>query len=392
MTRTLRGRLRFRSHLARLGMGGLVAGCVLAGLEITARVTGIADEPPPEVKVDQASPLVRHPTRLWAMAPGTYQVDGVQSTIGEDGLRGDPPQLPRPAGRERILLLGDSSWFGFGVADDQTMAAQLGERLRQHGLDAEVINGGVPGYSTEQTRIQLDEQGWGYDPTLLLLGGLWSDSTFDRASDRDLLPATASAHTSLLGRSALARLLARRLDRLGGGVGARVLSWPTSPLVPAAGVRRVPLADYAANLDRMIRAARDRGVGAALLAPGNRHVVAQGPDAPAAWTVYFRVQERVAEHHGIPIVRGWAALRDATPSQGIEALFVDDLHPSAAGQAAVAEAVEAGLKAAGWPAERLLGSAVPLDARTLVDDTPDHLRHGMTENSPFKMLEADTAP
>jgi hypothetical protein len=48
--------------------------------------------------------------------------------------------------------------------------------------------------------------------------------------------------------------------------------------------------------------------------------------------------------------------------------FVDVMHPSAAGAAAVAAAAADTLRAAGWPEARLLARDTPFDASSLVDD------------------------
>jgi len=52
--------------------------------------------------------MVGHPTRLWGMGPGRRDNAGATATISEIGLREPVPTTPRPAGRQRILLLGDS--------------------------------------------------------------------------------------------------------------------------------------------------------------------------------------------------------------------------------------------------------------------------------------------
>jgi hypothetical protein len=69
--------------------------------------------------------------------------------INQWGLRGAEPQLEN----NLILLAGDSFVFGIGVPEDQTIGAQLGGAL---GERFEVLNLGVPGYSTQQYRLRLE--------------------------------------------------------------------------------------------------------------------------------------------------------------------------------------------------------------------------------------------
>ena len=77
---------------------------------------------------------------LWASDP-----DGFAFSQGLNlyGFRGPDFSIARPGGRQRVLVLGDSVVEGCGAADDETLPAQLEERL---GADRfEVINLGVAG-------------------------------------------------------------------------------------------------------------------------------------------------------------------------------------------------------------------------------------------------------
>ncbi|MFZ5481682.1 MAG: SGNH/GDSL hydrolase family protein [Myxococcota bacterium] len=345
----------------------VVAGLVAEG---GARMLG------PEVPAWQGTDsggvvMVGHPTRLWGMGPGERQNAGTTATISKLGIRGDVPALPRPKGRERVIVLGDSSFFGHGVPDDATIAVQLGGLLRADGLDVDTVNAGIPGYSTEQMRLLLEEVGWGLEPTLLLVANLWSDNNFDHFRDADLLRTQRAFNGNPLARSAFFQLLAGAIDRMRGGDGGRIVTWTRKSEWPKDGQRRVPLQRYAENLDATIRDARARGVGVALLAPTNKDM-AGGTVAPdVSWGPYFDAQAKVAAHHGVPRVETLPALQEAAASAGVEALFVDEMHPSAVGAGAIAAAIRAQLAAAGWPKERLLGKEEPFDASGLVDTPPE---------------------
>ena len=65
--------------------------------------------------------------------------------VGEDGFRSVP--TPPAPGAARIVVLGDSYAFGYGVDDDETFAYRLAGLLRGR---AEVRNWGVPGYNLAQ--------------------------------------------------------------------------------------------------------------------------------------------------------------------------------------------------------------------------------------------------
>lgn len=74
---------------------------------------------------------------------------GAYVQTNELGLR--DTQDPRTYRRPRILLLGDSVLFGFGVPNEQTLAAHLERLLRKkYGKPFEVLNAGVNGYHIAQ--------------------------------------------------------------------------------------------------------------------------------------------------------------------------------------------------------------------------------------------------
>lgn len=307
--------------------------------------------------------MVGHPTRLWGMGEGVRQNVDQKATISALGLRGAPPALPRPAGRQRILVLGDSSFFGHGVADDQTLAAQLERRLRAREIDVDVVNGAIPGYSTEQTRLLLDEQGWALEPTLLLLGNLWSDSTFDHFRDVDLLRTRALFEGHLLARSRLFVLLAELVDGARGGDRGRVIRWPEDGRWPTEGSRRVPLGSYAENLSLIAREAADRGIGVLFFSPCSTAML-RNPRPDPVWAPYFDAQAAVAAHHGLPVAESCPAMAEAGP---IAPQFVDQLHPSPAGLRAWAAVAEGALVAAGWPGAPLLAQGAAFDGSGRVD-------------------------
>ena len=60
---------------------------------------------------------------------------------------------PRVESDRRILMVGDSVLFGVGVNDEATMASQLQVLV---GAAAQIVNGGVGGYSGEQAFLRAD--------------------------------------------------------------------------------------------------------------------------------------------------------------------------------------------------------------------------------------------
>lgn len=315
--------------------------------------------------------MIGHPTRLWGMGAGKRRNGGAYATISDLGLRGEEPRLPRPRGRERVMITGDSSFFGHGVADAATPAVLLADRLHAAGIDADTVNAAVPGYSTEQTRLLLDEVGWGLEPTLLVVCNVWSDYNFDHFKDADLLATQQTFGVGLLGRSAFLQLVAGGVDRLRGGEGAHLVTWTQHSRWPELGVRRVPPRRYAENLDAIVRNAQARNIGVLFVQPTNRDMARGDLSGAEVRSPYFDAQDAVGAWHGVPVVHTFEAFAAAAVAQGPDALFLDDLHPSEAGNAVLADAMLGGLLAAHWPAERLLGREVRFDASAVTDTAPE---------------------
>ena len=58
--------------------------------------------------------------------------------------------------RPAVLALGDSLTAGYGLPSDKDFPAQLAAALREHGIDAKVINGGVSGDTSAGGLARLD--------------------------------------------------------------------------------------------------------------------------------------------------------------------------------------------------------------------------------------------
>lgn len=336
--------------------------------------------------------MVGHPTRLWGMGAGRRQNGGAVANISEIGLREPIPDVPRANGRQRVMILGDSSFFGHGVGDDETIAARLQDTLAARGIDADTINGGIPGYSTEQTRMLLDEVGWDLEPSLLVIGNLWSDNNFDLYRDADLLYTRAAYTKGLASRSAFMRLLASWLAPLRSDSGARIVTWTQDSAFPDSGTRRVLIEDYVANLDQMVRDARDRGIGAMFLAPSNRDTTLDGRNDDQSWTVYFQAQQLVSRCHGVPWVDTLPFFQGRMDQGAVlDDLFIDEMHPTAPGQTLIADGIADALQGAGWPADPLLGKAdAPCDTTVLVDPNPGGRSEKMNQLSPQTNLFPQT--
>ena len=81
----------------------------------------------------------------------------VHFQTNEDGLAPPTASKTKVAGKKRIMIFGDSTVTGRAVPQDQTVTACLNQLLEKQGLNAEVINCGVEGYSTDQVLLRLEQ-------------------------------------------------------------------------------------------------------------------------------------------------------------------------------------------------------------------------------------------
>jgi hypothetical protein len=81
------------------------------------------------------------------------------------GLRGpDDMQLKKTSGRKRVLVLGDSYVWGYGVDQSKLFSAP-----EVHGTDEEILNFGVSGYGTDQEYLFYLLQGEKFDVDQVVL-------------------------------------------------------------------------------------------------------------------------------------------------------------------------------------------------------------------------------
>ncbi len=309
--------------------------------------------------------MTGHPTRLWGLKGGRKDNAGAFANINSLGLRGGELG-PKTPGVPRVMIVGDSTWFGHGVSDPDTFSSQLARVFAGRGVPIEPVNGGIPGYSSEQSRLLMEEVGWALEPDLVLIANLWSDNNYDSFRDQDLLATVGATARNPLYASHLFRLLVSAVDRARGGTGAQLVTFTKESQTPTTGGRRVSLKRYAENLDAMAREAARRGAGVAFVAPCNQGLVRDTYSGRASWDVYFEAQEAIAAHHGVPRIETLPAMKAAN-AEGGEPLFVDVMHPSERGHGVFATAVADALQAAGWPTAPLVATGGVFPADTLVD-------------------------
>ncbi len=200
-----------------------------------------------------APPGVRERTR-WTLRTNAYGFPGREVAPG-----------PHP-GTYRIVCMGDSSTFGWGVESDEAYPALLEAELRRRHPDLrlEVVNLGVCGYSSFQGRILMEREALRWEPDLVTISygsNDWSHvpEPFDEAYARNA--GWVGAVRSLLHKSRaygiyaayVTRLFAGEPDPAGGGRGEAEMPLNVGPEKSEA------------NLEALVAAARKAGAEAILV-------------------------------------------------------------------------------------------------------------------------------
>ena len=105
----------------------------------------------------------------WSLKPnpqGTSSRTGreVHYQINSLGIRGPETQHQKPDGVFRILLLGDSRTFGYGVPIER----YFGTLLEGYFQDVEVINLGISGFGIDQELLFYQERGRPFNPDVVI--------------------------------------------------------------------------------------------------------------------------------------------------------------------------------------------------------------------------------
>lgn len=151
--------------------------CLIA-LELAVRIFGTA--PPAEMEDFRftSSGFYQLDSELgWIPKPliaGEHYRAGSFATkfhTNSQGLRDREYPQSKPEGKYRILVLGDSFTWGYGVEDNEIYTEILETILPE----TEVINLGVTGYSLQQEILYFKRKGLEYSPDLVVVGFCLND-------------------------------------------------------------------------------------------------------------------------------------------------------------------------------------------------------------------------
>lgn len=95
--------------------------------------------------------------------------------VGPQGLRDRTVPVPREGGAPRILVLGDSVVHGMDLPVAERFTERLEDRLSGSHPGVEVINAGVPGFSTYNERTWYEAEGRVFGADLVIVGVCLND-------------------------------------------------------------------------------------------------------------------------------------------------------------------------------------------------------------------------
>lgn len=356
--------LRAVTRRRKATLAAMLCAALLLGWEGLARALGVAECQPPTPATGTWPEMQADARYLWRLTPG-YVIrsgDGSSTTIGPLGLRDTLTVRPKLPNEVRILTTGDSSVYGWGVPDGRTYQELLERRLNQRfpGSRIEVVNLGVPGYSTVQTLRLLEDVGWALEPDLVVVSNIFSDCNIDVFQDETALALvrpptvglTATLHRSRTYCAAwnvyANRYASSNQERnrvLMPGI-PRDTSW-LETVDRVVDQSRVPLDDYLRNIDAIEVAAAAHGARVVLAPLAQEWDVGRwtvrGMPKPSEgttlqWTPYRAALAAYAEARSVPFLPFYEAFA-AVPRDRAMRLFNDPIHPSSDGAAVMADAL-----------------------------------------------------
>lgn len=284
--------------------------------------------------------------------------NGTVATANPMGFRGPLVSLVKPPGTFRIVLLGESSTHGWGVNDDETIDAYMRQLLgeRYPARRFEVVNLAFDGYDTYQQYERLRSDGVRLDPDLLIVNAGINDvrnARFPDLQDRDartMLYAEIlkiqreaarhgpSAWTWIKHHSYLARLPGFVRSRMGGASSAKT----SASVTPNA--RAIDY--FAVNLGRIAELVRSRATPIVFSTPPSAietNYTQHDTLVRSYWIGDAETTQRYRDSLGQRMQRLVGELRrngqqviyvrPRLPSE----LFLDDCHPTAAGNRQLAQ-------------------------------------------------------
>jgi lysophospholipase L1-like esterase len=320
---------RFKALCKNLALSSISLLLCFVLAEVTLKIAGYG-----KLEVYDSDPFI-----YWRLKPNQDCFTKVAHRpvhVNSQRTRGPEFSVPKPAGVIRILSLGDSTTFGWGLSDEETYSHQLEKKLneRNQGRRFEVINAGCNAWSYPQLKSFFNHYGVEFQPDYILVGGgnFWTDFVEEGSPEFKKAMGRRVLLKNLVRRSALYHFLFERsMSGLYNKVRTRFIPVdPTRDKIYTGGA-----ADPAAFIDKhlreLIRAAQTNHVSTVLLnVPPNRREYTNDFSEQV-----LLVRRKAAQELKVPIAD--LAMGDWPPPEKSFYLEGDHVHLNAAGNQDVAE-------------------------------------------------------
>jgi len=277
-----------------------------------------------------------HPTLFWELSPNLPGGPGNDNvSTNSHGFRSPEISIRKPGGQYRIMILGDSSAFGFRVKNRETFGAVLSRMLKQKYPDRDIrlINSAVAGYTTYQAAVFMKEKGWEYSPDIIIIAfnndsqSEWKQDV-ERAPPAPLIPILRIIYRSNIYLGLKKVILNSQIKR-----NPKFVTWPE----PGQETNRISLEQLRKNVDYIIDGSNDRNIKIIAVAmPVN---VKNPPDLE-----YKRIMMKAAEEEDFPSISFLEKFR-AYPAEDV---FLDNLHPTVEGHRIIGESLFQLIAAKKW--------------------------------------------
>ena len=268
-----------------------------------------------EIKRQSANPAIGH-----EHTPNTRaHLMGADVVISSQGLRDRDYPLTPPPGRTRVMILGDSLAFGWGVPGDKTYSKRLEQKLLAAGHDVEVINTGVGNYNTEMQVAYFLERGAAFQPHHVVLNYFINDAEPTPRDRSNIFSRHSPAYVFFSSRVDAA------LRMVNAGEKKDWKSYYASLYEGDEGIGRV-----AAAIEKLAKYCREHNI---KLYVANQPELRQPAHYP--FPQVDRMLEKIADANKVPYIPLLPTVRDLEP----ESLWVTrpDPHPSALAHEAFAQ-------------------------------------------------------
>ena len=172
--------LQRRRPIPRAGAPGLRLSLIAAAALLPLALLEYGLRPIADLHRKPTTIFVRDDVLGWRLRPGVEDDwAGLRVRVNGKGLRGPEVPYARERGVPRILYLGDSVTFGFGLPRAEQAYPYAAQRVLEQALGrrVETVNAGIGGYSPWQERLYLRDEGLRYSPDLVVLGFVLNDVT-----------------------------------------------------------------------------------------------------------------------------------------------------------------------------------------------------------------------